>query len=270
MELRFPENDRVRIVPGEGGVAQVFLARPDKLNALDMAMFEQLIAAGQALRGAKGLRVVVLSGEGRAFSAGLDLASFASPGDPALADLVARTHGQNNFFQQAAMQWRDLPVPVIAAVQGVCFGGALQIVSGADIRVVAPDARLSIAEVALGIVPDMGGFALWRGLLRQDALRELVYGAREFSGEEAHALGLATLLDPDPLARAMAIATGIAARSPDAVRQAKRLANLAQDAPTPDILVAESRAQQELLFSKNQIEAVASRIQKRPPRFEDS
>lgn len=269
MEIDFPANERVSILAGEDGVAHVRLARPDKLNALDAAMFDRLIEAGDALRAAKGLRAVVLSGEGRSFCAGLDLASFADRSDPALADLAARTHGIGNRFQQAAMQWRDLPVPVIAAVRGDCLGGGLQIACGADIRVVAPDARLSAMELNWGIVPDMGGFALWRGLLREDVLRELVFTARTISGEEARELGLATIVDPDPLARAGAIAAEIARKNPHAVRHAKRLANLAQQAPLPAILLEESRAQQELLFSPNQIEATVSRMQNRTPRFDD-
>jgi len=267
--VQFPENDRVSIRTGEDGIAQVRLARPGKLNALDPAMFERLIEAGEALAGAKGLRAVVLAGEGRAFCAGLDLASFAGGPDPDAPDIAVRTHGIANRYQQVAMQWRALPVPVIAALHGVCFGGGLQIASGADIRVAAPDARLSIMELKWGIVPDMGGFALWRSLVRDDVLRELVFTNREISGEEARVLGLATLVDPDPLVRATAIAREIAVRNPHAVRKAKQLANRARELSTAEILLEESLAQHELLFSKNQLEVVASQTQGREPKFSD-
>lgn len=266
--MQFPENDCVSIRGGEDGIAQVRLARPDKLNALDPAMFAALIEAGEALAQAKGLRAVVLAGEGRAFCAGLDLASFAG-GPEGVGDIAARTHGIANRFQQVAMQWRTLPVPVIAALHGACIGGGMQIASGADIRVAAPDARLSIMELKWGVVPDMGGFALWRSLVRDDVLRELVYTNREVSGEEARELGLATLVDPDPLARATAIAQEIAGKNPHAVRKAKLLANRARELSTAEILLEESLAQHELLFSKNQLEAVASQMQGRKPKFSD-
>ena len=148
------------------------------------------------------------------------------------------------------MQWRALPVPVIAAVHGVCFGGGLQIAGGADIRVVAGNARLSVMELKWGIVPDMGHFALWRGLVREDVLRELTWTAREFSGNDAQALGFCTHVDADPLARATAIADEIAARDPAAIRAAKALSGSTADLATEAILLAESLAQQGLLAAK--------------------
>jgi enoyl-CoA hydratase/carnithine racemase len=268
MELR--DNDRVRIELGEDGVAQVRLIRTDKMNALDGEMFNRLIEAGQALHDMKGLRAVVLSGEGRAFCAGLDLGSFAGNRDRGSEPpLTERTFGNSNRAQQVAMQWRKLPVPVIAAVHGVCFGGGLQIASGADIRVVAPDTRMAVMEMKWGLVPDMGGIALWRGLVRDDVLRELTYTNREFTGEEAHALGLATYVEADPIVRATAIASTIADRNPQAMRGAKRLINAMVDKHTDELLMDESREQHPLLGSKNQMEAVMSGMQKRKAAYED-
>lgn len=264
-----PANDRVSVELDDHGVAHARLARPDKLNALDGEMFARLVEAGQALHDAKGVRAVVLSGEGRAFCAGLDMAAMASGPLPGEAELADRTHGNCNLFQQVAMQWRKLPVPVVAAVHGVCFGGGLQIASGADIRVVAPEARLSIMEMKWGIVPDMGGYALWRGMVRDDVLRDLIYTNREFSGEEARELGFATHVDADPLARATAIAREIAARNPHAIRAAKRLANGMADNGTDTILLEESYEQHALLRSKNQMEAVMAAMQRRVPDFDD-
>ncbi|WP_294060372.1 crotonase/enoyl-CoA hydratase family protein [Sphingomonas sp.] len=247
------------------GVAQVRLARPDKLNALDPAMFAALIDTIGQLETMPGLRAVVLSGEGRGFCAGLDMASMAAGGSG--IDLATRTHGPANDFQQVAWGWRTLPVPVIAAVHGVAFGGGLQIASGADLRIAAPGTRLSVMEMKWGIVPDMAGFALWRGSVRGDALRELVYTAREFDAEEALALGFVTRIAEDPQAEALALARAIAARNPHAIRAAKRLANLETDATT--ILAAESAEQAALLRSPNQIEAVMANLQKRAPAFTD-
>jgi enoyl-CoA hydratase/carnithine racemase len=261
--------DRVTLRLGDDGVAQVRLARPDKLNALDPVMFDAIIEVGEELRTMKGLRAVVLAGEGRAFCAGLDLASFTAGPIEGATPIADRTHGNANRFQEVAMTWRKCPVPVIAAVHGVCFGGGLQIASGADIRVVHPETRMAIMEMRWGLVPDMGGFALWRGLVRSDALRELVYTNREFSGSEAIELGLATLVEADPLARAQAIAREIAARNPESVRAAKRLFDVMDDEGTAAILLAESREQAAVIRRPNQVEAVMAGMQKRAPNFTD-
>ena len=263
------ENDRIRIDLGEDGVAQVRFTRGDKMNALDPEQFDRIIEAGEYLRDLKGLRVVVLSGEGRAFCAGLDLSSMAAGGSSPQAKLAERTHGNANRAQEAAMTWRKCPVPVIAAVHGVCFGGGLQIASGADIRVVHPDTRMAIMEMKWGLVPDMGGYALWRGLVRDDILRELVYTNREFTGREAQQLGLATFTEEDPLARATALARTIAGKNPAAVRGSKRLFDAMHDRDTDAILMAESEEQDQVIRKPNQIEAVMAEMQKRAPQFED-
>ncbi len=167
------------------------------------------------------------------------------------------------------MTWRKCPVPVIAAVHGVCFGGGLQIASGADIRVVHPETRMAIMEMKWGLVPDMGGYALWRGLVRDDVLRELVYTNREFNGREAQELGLATFVEEDPLARATALARTIAGKNPAAVRGSKRLFDAMHDRDTDAILMAESEEQDAVIRKPNQIEAVMAEMQKRAPQFED-
>ena len=261
--------DRVSIDLADNGVAQVRFTRGDKMNALDGAQFEAVLEAGQALREMKGLRVAVLSGEGRAFCAGLDLSSMAAGGSNPQAKLVDRTHGNANRAQEAAMTWRKCPVPVIAAVHGVCFGGGLQIASGADIRVVHPQTRMAVMEMKWGLVPDMGGYALWRGLVRDDTLRELTYTNREFSGEEALGLGFATMIDDDPLARATALAETIANKNPDAIRGSKRLFKVMQEEGEDAILLAESREQDGIMRTPNQVEAVMAEMEKRPPRFAD-
>jgi enoyl-CoA hydratase/carnithine racemase len=255
------------------GAAEVLLDRPDKLNALDGAMFEGLVAAGEHVSRAKGVRAVVLAGAGRSFCAGLDTQIFASiaagRSEQALGDIVRRTHGNANAAQQAALVWRSVPVPVIAAVHGVCFGGGFQIALGADIRYAAPDARFSILEIKWGIVPDMGGIALMRGLARGDVIRELAFTGREFTGAEAGAYGFATAVHADPLAAARAIARDIAGRNPDAVRALKRLLNGATDSDMAAVLLAESKEQARLIGSPNQIEAIRAGVERRPPKFAD-
>ncbi len=264
-----PANDRISIELGDDGVAQVRLTRSDKMNALDPEMFERIIEAGSVLQNMKGLRAVVLSGEGRAFCAGLDTSTFARTPSEDEPPLTERTYGNSNKFQQVAMQWRKLPVPVIAALHGVCFGGGLQIASGADIRVAHPDTRMAIMELKWGLVPDMGGYALWRGLVRDDVLRELIYTNREFTAEEAQSMGLVTRLDNDPHACATRIATEIANRNPHAIRAAKRLQASMQSADTDAILMEESIEQHAIMRTPNQIEAVMAEMERRAPKFSD-
>ena len=260
--------DRVELVV-EGHVAEVRLNRPDKLNALDPAMFAALADAAEAVRALPAVRCVVLCANGPAFCAGLDLAAMAQLGGAKPKSLIERTHGNCNYVQHAAMVWRDLPVPVICAIQGVCFGGGLQVASGADIRIVAPDARMAVMELRWGLVPDMGGNVLWRDCVRHDLLRELIYTHREFTGTEAVHYGFATHLADDPLSHARAMAEEIASKSPQAIRAAKALSNSWNSAGEDELLLAESRAQQELIGSANQREAVAAGLQKRPAKFTD-
>lgn len=252
----------------EAGVADVRLNRADKLNALDPAMFQAIAATIAKLERQPGLRAVVLSGEGRAFCAGLDMASMASAADGG-NDLMTRTHGQANLYQHVAWGWRTLAVPVIAAVHGVAFGGGLQIMSGADVRIAHPDTRMAILEMKWGLVPDMAGVALWRTLVRDDVLRELTYTNREFTGVEAVQLGFVTRVDADPRAAALALAREIAGKSPGAVRGSKRLYNAAAEQDSAAVLLAESHEQQAVMRTPNQVEAVLANMQKRTADFKD-
>jgi enoyl-CoA hydratase/carnithine racemase len=214
-------NDRVSVTVADT-IADVRLNRPDKLNALDADMFRALSETSAALAKRDDVRVVVLSGSGRAFCAGLDLAAMAGS-DPSFGVLNDRAYGIANVFQNAAWGWRSLPVPVIAALHGVVFGGGLQIALGADIRIVAPDTKLAVMEARWGLVPDMAGIALLRGLVRDDVARELTYTARQFSGAEAVTLGIATRVADDPRAAAMELAGRAAAgRVPRAGAAARR------------------------------------------------
>jgi enoyl-CoA hydratase/carnithine racemase len=265
--------DRVSI-DLKDGVADVRLIRADKMNALDAAMFEGLIEAGDKLARMEGLRAVVLSGEGKAFCAGLDMGSFAAmnKGDdavPGARELATRTHGIANRPQQCAWLWRELPVPVIAAVHGVALGGGFQIALGADIRYAAADTRFSVMEIKWGLVPDLAGTQLMRYLAREDIVRELTYTGRIFSGEEAQRYGFVTRVVADPRAAAFETAREIAAKSPDAIRAAKRLLNLAVATDAKNGLIAESVEQQKLIGSPNQVEAVMSNLQKRAANYKD-
>jgi len=268
-------DDRVSISISDG-VADVRLVRAEKMNALDAAMFDALVAASDRLAREKGVRAVVLSGEGRAFCAGLDMGRFAAMKDkdgngPAgeTRDLAARTHGLANFPQQAVWGWRQLPMPVIAAIHGVAFGGGFQLALGADMRFLAHDARMSIMEIKWGLVPDMAGTPILASLVRDDILRELTYTGRIFSAQEAMSYGLPTRICDDPRAAAFEVAREIAGKSPEAIRAAKRMLNNLTVDPGPALL-AESIEQMKLMGGANQIEAVRANMEKRVPRFADA
>jgi len=255
----------------EGHIAIVRLARPDKLNAMSPAMFSGLIAAGEQVEARPELRCVVLCGEGRAFCAGIDMQRFDEEKVKAgtLPRLLsARTHGIANIAQKVVLQWRELAVPVIAAVHGVAFGAGFQIPLGADIRYVEPATRMSVMEVEWGLVPDMAGTALMRTLARDDVVRELTFTGRIFTGEQAVGYGFATRTSADPLAEAMATAREIASKSPSAVQAAKRLLNMRTSGPElAAALQAESGEHDWLVTDPNHKEAVASRMAKREGQF---
>ena len=264
-------SERVSISKHEG-IADVRLNRPEKLNALDAAMFEGLVEAGKALAADHGVRAVVLSGEGRAFCAGLDFASFMgmAGGERPVRNLLDRdAGGVANYAQRAAYVWAELPVPVIAAVHGVAFGGGLQIALGADIRFVAPDAKLSVMEIKWGLIPDMSGSQTLRRLVRLDVAKELTFTGRIVSGTEAATLGLVTHVSNSPREDALTLAREIASKSPDAVRAGKRLLNEAGLVSLHEGLRLEETLQLALVGKPNQLEAVQANLQNRPPRFVD-
>ena len=252
----------------QDNLALVTLNRPDKMNAVDFEMIDAVIAAGEALAARDDLRAVVLQGEGRAFCAGLDVVNFGAlaMGDPE-ALIMPRTHGAANKFQQFSLVWRDLPVPVIAALHGVAFGAGFQLALGADMRIAAPETRLSIMEMKWGLVPDMGGMATLPHLTRADVIGRLTYTADEITAEQGADWGLVTELNADPQARALALAQSIAGRSPSAIRAAKRLIRKALTAPEAEVLITESREQTDLIGKPDQMEVIAANLQKRAPQF---
>lgn len=258
--------DRVSITVTDH-IADVRLTRGDKMNAIDPAMFEELGAAIDGLATRTDVRCVVLSGEGRAFCAGLDMASMAAGGS-GLSGTERNDQG-TILPQHVALGWRNLPMPVIAAVHGVAFGGGFQIMSGADIRIAAPGTRFAIREAYWGLVPDMAGFTIWRGLVRDDVLRELVYTAREFDTDEALHHGFVTRIADDPQAAAMDLAREIAARSPHAVRGSKHLCNAAHDLDERALLELETAEQIAVIGKPNMMEAVAAHMGKRAAVFVD-
>ncbi len=267
-------SERVTLTISDG-IADVRMSRPDKRNALDGAMFQALAEMGERLKVEPGVRVVVLSGEGSSFCAGLDFATFqtmaggdrppADEGNPGTMQEGRITH----LGQQVCWVWQEIPVPVIVAVHGHALGGGIQIALGADIRIVHPDTQMSVRELHWGLVPDMTGTLMLGSLVRADIAKELVFTGRVFDGREAYALGLATRLSETPHDDAMALAVEIAGRSPDAVRGAKVLLNGLFNQGAAQQFAEERRVITSLVGRPNQIEAVMANFEKRPPVFVD-
>ena len=254
----------------EKGVAHVRLNRPDKYNSLSPEMFDAIVAAGRSIAADSSVRVVVLSGEGKGFCAGLDFETFTkveSGGNSVLADKTDGTYP--NPFQSAACVWKNLRIPVIAAIHGSAFGGGIQIALGADIRLARPDARLSIMEVKWGLIPDMAASQTLRHLVRIDVAKELIWTGRILSGQEAFQLGLVTRLCDDPVAEALLLAKEIAQKSPDAISAGKRLIETAWLSSAEEGLRLEEELQKSLLGSPNQVEAMKANFEKRHPNFQD-
>lgn len=258
------------LVSIDGHVADVMLNRADKLNALDLPMFEALVAAADRIAGERSVRAVVLHGDGENFCAGIDLSVFSDPAmDFADALNTPLDPSPANIFQRVAYAWRELPIPVICALQGVAFGGGLQVALGADVRYAAPDARLSIMEAKWGIIPDMGISTTLRHLVGPDLVKELAWTARILESEEAQRLGIVTAIKTDPLQASRDLAAACASRSPEAVRGIKKLVNEAWELPEKHALALEASLQGGIIGGENQREAVRANLDRRAPEFKD-
>jgi len=297
------DTTRVETTIDSNGIAHVSLARPDKLNALDLPMFETIAAEASKLKSDKSLRAVILSGKGRAFCTGLDVKTILRNNPKTAMDrLLERPSGfsykSGNLAQNVGYLWRDLPVPVIAVLHGMCFGGGMQIALGADFRFVTPDCKLSIMEAKWGLIPDMSASVTLRELVRIDVAKELTMTGRVFTGEEAAALGLVTRCVEDPMAEAETLAKEIiqryvmikmillfsvcvnhcsaqsfpplssSCRSPDSVALTKQLYQQTWVAPEEYCLTVETDLQKKLLASWNQLAASGRNFGVKIPYFQ--
>lgn len=251
------------------GIATVTLNRPAKKNALSEALFKALPDMAARIAEMPEVRVVVLTGAGDDFCAGIDLQflqSLLPRMDEIQQEMKSAAQGAN-FFQRPVTAWQDLGLPVIAAIQGVCLGGGLQLALGADIRLAAPSAKLSIMEAKWGLIPDMGITQSLPKLMRADQAKELMMTARVVDAQTASALGLVTRVCEDPLRAAYDLASEISTRSPQAVAGAKALVDRTWALPVSEGLAVEGELQSQLIGTPNQLEAVMSGMTKRAPNF---
>jgi enoyl-CoA hydratase/carnithine racemase len=250
-------------------VATVTLTRPEKHNALDVAMFEAITAAAERVAAEPGVRAVVLHGKGPSFCSGLDVAGVMASQPSSDALMAPLREPVPNWFQRTAHRWLEVPVPVIAAIHGHCLGGGLQIALAADVRFARPDAKLSVLEVKWGLIPDMAITRTLPRLVGIDVAKELAFTGRVLSGSEACELGLVTHLADDPLGSARSLAAEIAGRSPHAVRGMKRLFDESWTGSAEETLRLEADIQLTLLGTPNQLEAVRAGMLKQPAEFVD-
>jgi enoyl-CoA hydratase/carnithine racemase len=264
----------------DGGVADVRMNRPEKINALDDAQFAAIVDAGEALKKQAAVRAVVLSGNGQGFCAGLDFGNLQRIAGGASADGAAQEKWPapnigdldgriTHLPQQVCWVWQELEVPVIAAVHGVALGGGCQLALCADIRVVAPDAQFSVLEIRWGITPDMTATAMLPRLVGLDVAKELTFTGRMVSGEEAERIGMATNVSDTPLEDALAMAHEIAGKNPLAIRGGKKLLNASPYRGVAEQFEDERQTILPLLGSPNQVEAVMAYFEKRAPVFQD-
>ena len=256
--------DRINITT-KNHIAHIEMVREDKLNALDDAMFDGLIEAAETVAKQPDLRVVILSGRGRGFCAGLDIANFTE--DKPKPELAERTHGIANRLQHVSVAWQELPIPVLAVAHNVCLGGGFHIFMGSDIRYATPDTRFSIMEIKWGLIPDMGAGPLLQHHARADIIKELVFTGRIFDASQAQAYGFLTHIDDDPLKAAFTLAEEITQKNPDAIRADKHLFSQLPYLSKAEGLLLESNLQDKIIGTDNQKEAVMAELEKRPPKF---
>jgi len=251
------------LVERDGPLSIVRLNRPDVLNALSFDLLGELKAAVASLAEDRSIRAVVLAGAGdRAFSAGADLkerGSFPPDKVKAYVDRIRST------FTAVA----NLPAPTVAAIQGFCLGGGLELAISCDIRIADPKAVLGLPETSIAILPGAGGTQRLPRLIGKAFARELILTARRIPAAEAHRIGLVNEVAPEgkALQRAREVASEIAANGPVAVRAAKRAIDGGFELPIEEGLALEGRCYEETIPTKDRLEALAAFREKRKPVF---
>ena len=244
----------------EDGIAHVALNRPDKRNALDMDMFKAIDRTSKRLRKDRDIRAVIVSGNGEDFCSGLDVKSMMQSKTAAITLMSKWLPGNSNAAQRVSTNWRRIPVPVIMAIHGRCWGGGLQIALGADFRVASPDASLSIMEGKWGLIPDMGGNLALREIVAKDIALKLTMTAEVLSAPEALEHGLITSISDDPLQAATELAASVSERSPDAVAAVKKLFHENWFKPERRMLSRDTWYQVKMLLGRNRAQAAKRQL----------
>lgn len=242
----------------EHHIAIVTLNRPDKLNALNVDMFMQLDAIIKKLKKERQVRIVLLTANGSDFSTGLDVKSVMKSGFNIVKLLWKWLPGNQNLVQRVVLGWQNLPTPVIAVIQGRCWGGGTQIVLGADYRIASPDASFAIMEARWGLAPDMGASLPLGHLISRDQALLLSSLAEPINAEQALKLGLITACEENPLVYAQQLAQSLMVRSPDTLAAIKRLYQTSYGQATRKTLARETYNQIRLLLNKNTRIAIAN------------
>ncbi len=254
-------------------IADVRFNRPEKRNALSFDMIAAMARTIKQLEQETSVRAVVISGEGQGFCSGIDVTNFTAPqtnDEVSFTSLEDRYQDRiTNIFQFIAYGYKQLPMPVIAAIHGVAYGGGCQIALGADIRLAPPDAKRSIMEMKRGLIPDKSASQTIRDLLPLDVAKELIFTGKIVNGEEAASLGLVTRTCDAPYDEAIDLAREIASKSPQAVRAAKKLLNEVWHGNEAEGLKRESELEMTLIGGPSQIEAIMANLEKRQPHFKD-
>ena len=180
----------------QGEVLWITINRPEKKNALSFEMLAELIRLAKIAKSDRKLKAVVIRGCNQVFSAGIDTKALSNPKNAPFAIYQMIKPGIN-LFQQACLIWKEVPVPVIALIEGYCWGAGMQLALGADFRVAHPDSDLSIKEVSLGLIPDMGLSRSVQGLIPRDQLLKLMMSAERITADQALKLGLITQISPN-------------------------------------------------------------------------
>lgn len=250
-------------------VAHVILNRPEKCNALNFDMFRELDEVIGEIKRDRSVRGVILSGSDGNFSSGLDVKSVIKSPMQAVKLLFKWLPGNANLAQRVSIGWRRLPVPVIAVLEGVCFGGGMQIALGADFRIAASDARMSVMEARWGLVPDMAGLASLREVVSKDQALLLTMTAGVLSAQDALSKGLVTEVVDEPMARAIELAAVLVKTSPDANAAIKLSINNSWSSSIRSLLSRESFSQIRLLLSKNRLIAAKRQTSEPEKAYKD-
>ncbi|GLP97221.1 crotonase/enoyl-CoA hydratase family protein [Paraferrimonas sedimenticola] len=233
------------------GIAMVRLARSNKRNAMDFAMFEALASCAASLRRNREIRAVIVSGDGEDFSSGLDIKSVGNKPKLMLRLLAKWWPGQANLAQRAVDNWRLLPVPVIFVLHGRCWGGGMQLALGGDFRIAHPDTQLSIMESRWGLLPDMSGLTSLRAIMPLDKAMLITMTSEVLSAEQGLDFGLVTQVHPEPMQQALELARELSQKSPDALAAIKRVYQNRWFGSRSGLMAAETWNQIKLILGGN-------------------